>query len=352
MEKKVLLFVYSRANFGDDFFVYIIANKYKNTQFYIHIREEKYKKSFANLKNVHFLEEEREVRGIDINKYDAFAYVGGSIFIESEYSRHEVKEFNYFIKECNKYNKPFFYITCNFGPYQTQEYLDIVRENFSLCKGVSTRDKKTYELFKDIPTVSYAPDMALMYNIDGIKEKKEKKVVGISVINLGIREDLKSKEDIYNDYIKRIVIKFAKRNYKVKLISFCEFEEDEIAISRIKKIIPEQYLENVEEIFFKGDIEKFIKEYSKIKYMICTRFHSMILSIMLKQKIYNLCYSKKQENVSNDFKLFKKMYRINDLTFETKLRKYEFKKISNKKYMELVEKSKGQLKAFETWLNM
>lgn len=351
MEKKVLLFGYSRANFGDDLFVYILANKYKNTQFFIHIKEEKYRKPFKNLKNINFLDEERNVRDVEIEKFDAFAYVGGSIFIESEYSRHEVKEFNYFIKECNKHNKPFFYITCNFGPYQTQEYLELVRENFSLCKGVCIRDKKSYELFKDISTVSYAPDLAFTYNLDDIKKKKKMMNVGISVINLDIRENLKEKGDIYNDYIKRIVIKFAKRNYKVSLISFCEFEEDEAAIKKIKETIPEKYLNNVNEILYKGDIEDFIKEYSKINYMVCTRFHSMILSIILKQKIYNLCYSKKQENASDDFQLFEKKYNINELTFETKLKKSEFKKVSNKNYNQLIRKSRGQIEKFEEWLN-
>lgn len=349
MEKKVLLFAYSRANFGDDLFIYILANKYKNVEFYIHIKDEKYKKPFTHLKNVNFLDTERDVHNINIDEFDGYMYVGGSIFIESEYSRHEVKEFNYFIKECNKNNKPFFYITCNFGPYQSQEYLDLVKENFSLCKGVCVRDKASYEFFKEIPTVSYAPDMAFTYSLEHIKEKRQRCHVGISVINLEIRENLKEKNDIYNDYIKRIIVKFAKRGYKVSLISFCEFEEDKKAIDKIKAMVPEQYLSNVNELLYKGNIEEFIKEYSKINYMVCTRFHSMILSIILKQKIYNLFYSKKQKNASDDFELFKNMVDIKDLTFETRLRKSEFKKVTNKKHEQLLEKSTAQLEKFEQW---
>ena len=42
MEKrKVLLFTYSKANFGDDLFVYILANRYKNIEFYIQIQRTK-----------------------------------------------------------------------------------------------------------------------------------------------------------------------------------------------------------------------------------------------------------------------------------------------------------------------
>lgn len=350
MEKKVLLFAYSRANFGDDFFVYILAKKYPNVQFYIHIKEEKYKKPFSSLKNVNFLDTERDVHNINIDEFDVYIYVGGSIFIESEYSKHEVKEFNYFIKECNKNNKPFFYMTCNFGPYKTQEYLEIVKENFSLCEGVCVRDKVTYEIFKEIPTVSYAPDMAFVYSLKDIEEKRQKHHVGISVINLETRENLREKTGMYNDYIKRIIIKFAKRGYKVSLISFCEFEEDKKAIDKIKAMVPEKYLKNVDELLYTGDIEEFIKKYSKVNYMVCTRFHSMILSIILKQKIYNLFYSKKQKNAADDFELFKNMVDIKDLTFETRLSKREFEKVPNEKYEQLLRKSKGQVEKFEQWL--
>jgi len=240
MGKNVLLFGYSKMNFGDDLFIYILANKYKNVHFYIQIPDKKYRKPFLDLENICILEGERDVRNVQIEKFDAFVYVGGSIFIESEYSKHEVKEFNYFIKECNKINKPFFYITCNFGPYQTQEYLNMVKENFWLSKGVSVRDKESYELFKELPTVTYAPDLAFTYSLDEIKSRKRLRNVGISIINLEIREKLKGQTGIYEDYIKRIAIKFAKRGYKVYLFSFCQFEEDEIAMGRIKKSIPKK----------------------------------------------------------------------------------------------------------------
>lgn len=351
MEKKVLIFAYSRANFGDDLFIYILANKYKNVQFYIHIKEEKYANPFSNLKNVNILNENRDIRNVKIEEYDAFAYVGGSIFMESEYSWHEVKEFNFFINECKKQNKPFFYITCNFGPYQTQEYLELVRKNFLLCEGISVRDKNSYELFKDLPSVTYAPDLAFTYGLDQIKDQKKLRNIGISVINLEEREKLKEKTHIYEEYIARIAIKFAKRGYKVFLFSFCEFEGDEAAIDRIMKSLPQKYAKNVKTVLYKDDIEGFINQYSKMNKMVCTRFHSMILSIILKQKIYNLYYSKKQVNASNDFKLFEKMDDIKDLSYEKILEKDAFKKISEEKYNQLLEKSQGQVKKIEEWIN-
>ena len=348
MKNKVLLFGYSRANFGDDIFIYMLAKRYKEIEFYIHIKEEKYKKGLKELKNVHYLDEDRDVKKIDIEKYDAFCYVGGSIFIESNYARHEAEEFNYFIKKCKEKGKPFFYMTCNFGPYNTEEYLNKVRENFSLCESVCVRDKKTYGLFNDIPTVSYAPDMVLSYPVKKIE--KNKKSVGISVINLANREELLAKQAEYEDYIKRIVIKFAKRNYKVYLISFCEFEEDMIAIKKIKNLIPEEYQKNVKILTYEGNIDGFIEEYGKIKYMVCTRFHSLILSILLRQKIYNLCYSDKQKNAAKDYKLFRKVVMIKDINYNIRLKKNYFKSVNWFKYKKLNKLAEGQFKGLENWI--
>lgn len=349
-KKKVLLFGYSKANFGDDLFVYILANRYQEVEFFIHIKEEKYKKAFQGLKNLTLLEQERNVNEVDINQYDAFIYVGGSIFIESDYAKHEAKAFNQFIQKIKEQGKPFFYMTCNFGPYQSEEYLNMVKENLKMCKGVSFREKSSYELFKEIPNVSYAPDMAFSYDYRSMTGKREKKRVGITIIDLSIREKLRHKEGIYNDYMKRIIIKFAKRGYKVSLISFCEFEEDKKAIEKIKQMIPEEYQKNVEELNYEGNIEAFLKEYSKINYMVCIRFHSMILSIILKQRVYNLLYSDKTKNVIKDYKLFRKFDTIENLQYETILRKYHFRKVNGIKLRKIKQKSEGQYTAFENWL--
>ena len=118
--KRVLLFGYSKGNLGNDLFVYILTKKYKNVEFFIHINEEKYKKAFENISNLNCLDSDRNVDNINIDEYDAFIYVGGSIFMESEYGWNEAKEFNKFLQKVKEKNKPFFYITCNFRTIQNK----------------------------------------------------------------------------------------------------------------------------------------------------------------------------------------------------------------------------------------
>ena len=50
------------------------------------------------------------------------------------------------------------------------------------------------------------------------------------------------------------------------MISFCEFEQDEKAIDTILSMVPKKYLNNVEILQYKGNIEEFIKKYSRKDY--------------------------------------------------------------------------------------
>lgn len=348
-KKKVLLFAYTKVNLGDNLFIYMLLKRYKEVDFYIHILEKEYENVYKDFENLHYINANRNLDSVNIEEFDAYLYVGGSIFMESEYGMHEMKEFNKFIKRCKEKNKKFFYMSCNFGPYKTQEYLDLARENFSLCNGICFRDKKSYELFSDIDKVMYAPDMVFSFKYNQ-KVEKEKKSIGISVINLQIRENLKEVEAIYNDFIKRIIIKFAKRNYKVYLFSFSEFEKDGEAINNIINLLPEQYKNSVETVIFNEDIDIYLEKYSKVEYMVCGRFHSMILSILFNQKIYNLTYSKKQDNVIEELKLFNRYQEIKDLKYETVLRKYYFKKVNASKLNKISKEAENQFLNLDNWI--
>ena len=351
MKKKVLLFGYSRANLGDDLFVYILAKRYEEITFYIHIKDEKFKKPFKNLLNVECLDTDRDVQLINLEDFDAFIYIGGSIFMESDYSKGEVLEFTKLAKKCKENNKPLFYMTCNFGPYYTKEYVENARKLFELCEGVCFRDKASYNLFSDIKNVSYAPDVVLSYDFSNLMKRKSFRSVGISVIDLEIRDKLKKKEAIYNDYIKRIIVKFAKRGYRVNLISFCAEENDEKAIEKIMTLVPEKYKNRIKTIQYTENLEEFIKKYSQMKYMVCTRFHSMILSILMGQKIYNLAYNQKTNNALNDLGVELKIDNIDKIEYDIRLKTKDFKKLKKKKIKELQKEAQNQFAAFEKWMN-
>ena len=95
--------------------------------------------------------------------------------------------------------------------------------------------------------------------------------------------------------------KYINKGNKVYLYSFCEHEGDERVIDVLLKKFKNN--PNIVDVRFDGDVDKFLNIYIKMEYMICSRFHAMILSTIAKQKMYVLSYSKKIDNVSEDLEL-------------------------------------------------
>lgn len=77
-----------------------------------------------------------------------------------------------FTKKCKMLNRPFYYISSNYGPYQTQRYFDLSKKTFENCTDLCFRNKYSYELFKDINTIRYAPDVLFSYDIGECKKEK------------------------------------------------------------------------------------------------------------------------------------------------------------------------------------
>lgn len=123
-----------------------------------------------------------------------------------------------------------------------------------------------------------------------------KKKVVISVMDL----ESKFGKEINENYLSNIceIIKiYHRKGYKITLIGFCESEGDNIAInnilSRLKGI-------SIDKVVYKKNIEKIIFEFLSAEIVFATRFHAMILSWILKKKVYVFAYSKKTLNFAYD----------------------------------------------------
>lgn len=348
---KIFIMLYARQNLGDDLFVKMILEKYPKEQFFINFVDEKYSKIIEKYNNVEIINKNKEnFEEIDINLYDGFIYVGGSIFMEGGKVYNLDEGCNSFMKECKKNNKPFFYVSSNFGPYQTEEYFKLCQDTFKNCTDLCFRDLYSYNLFKDIESVRYAPDLAFSYDAGQIKI--EKNSIGISVIDLRIRKE-KYKETIYNQMMVNNIIKYIETGNKVYLFSFCKVEGDEESILRIKELLPNKYKESVEIVNYDGNIDEFMEIYKRMEYMICARFHAMVLSYVCKQKFYVMSYSKKIDNVIKELELCKEenYCNIEDISSDMMIEKSMFKEIDEDNLNKIKEESKKQLTKIDEWIN-
>ena len=344
--KKVYIMAYSKMNLGDDLFIDMLVNRYKKVEFYSRNMTMD-STAYRQNKNLHFIDYTLDdLLTLDINEFDAFVYIGGSIFMEHAGGVERVKKLKELALRCKALSIPFYYISSNFGPYQTEEYKNTVSEIFEIVTDVCLRDKVSYELFNSIENVRYAPDAVLSYQIDN--PIRESKTIGISVISFKFRDSLQKYEEKYYEVILNSVINYVKNGYKVKLFSFCEYEGDKDTSELILNKLPKEYLKSVESISYSGNIKEFLKKYSKVEYMICSRFHSMILSYILKHKMYILSYSNKIINVIKDLNLIDNYHKINEVL---ELDCIELDKFNNVNFnTEILVEAENQFKALDELL--
>lgn len=339
--KKVFLMAYLRKNLGDDLFVKMLLEKYKDIEFYIRCEKDEFIDILDKYDNLHVLDgkdTDEELYNSDVNEYDAYVYIGGSIFMEGGSSYNLSEKFYDFVKRCRKNKKPFCYISCNYGPYQTQEYFELSKKDFKECTDICFRDLYSYDLFSDIDTVRYAPDFAFSYNTPKVEKRKD--TVGITVINLKIRNDLKNKNDEYMKFLERNIKNYIALGKDVFLFSFCKHEGDEDTIEDILKLFPNQ--SHLHVVKYTGDIDKFLNQYNMMEYMICARFHAMILSSIAMQKIYIMSYSKKIDRVVEDLELDLPILHINELKENYNLSLEKFKYVENGKIQKITKDAEKQ----------
>lgn len=300
--KKVFIMAYARKNLGDDLFIKMLLERYPMHQFYMKVGNcnflDELQKEHENLNVIQGFDTDDELYKSNVNDYDAYIYVGGSIFMEGGKVYNLSEKFHNFIKRCKENNRPFCYVSCNYGPYRTEEYFNLSRANFEDTTDICFRDKYSYDLFKDIKSVRYAPDYAFTYPVK--EPEKIKDSVGITIIDLSIRDYLCDKEQDYIDMIVNNINNYTKIGKKVYLYTFCSYESDEKALEKILKRVDKC---NVTAVRYNGDIDSFIDTYSRMEYMICARFHAIILSLLYNQKIHVMSYSKKIDRIIDDLDL-------------------------------------------------
>jgi len=347
---KFLVFAYTRMNLGDDLFVDILAKRYPNIEFHLQCPKD-FSKALNKNKNL-YLYEIPVLEYVANHDFDGVVFIAGSIFMEPK--NYDGNNANFKVqrevaKEYKNKNKPFFYISCNFGPYKQEIYYKHVKEYLKLCSDVCFRDKYSCEKFKDLKNIRYAPDAVLSWKYS--KTRKIKDSVGITLIEPSIRWYITQdkKEDYYN-FLKNNIMYLIDEGKKIYLFSYCDFEGDVIAQKEVLKIIPNSYHKKIKLLNYNGNIKSYLKKYNKMEYTLCGRFHAMILSVIFGHKFFVSSYSDKTADVMNDFKIKNQLTKYEEINPKDIISLDRFKKVNKIKRIILKYHSKKQFKAFDKWL--
>lgn len=323
--RSVFVKAYTNKNLGDDLFLVLLFERYPNTQFILEA-DTTYNDVFSKYDNVVVWNRcismsnifYRILRGIfsltskklyeklifkklkqeyeDIfSKTDLYISIGGSIFMESNYGFSYDIAYNKFI--VTSFNsKPKFFIGCNFGPFRSQSYKNEYQNIFSTFTDVSFRDEYSAGLFKKSNTIRCNPD--LVFSFSRRNTHRANNSVGFAVRYLGEV----NKEKFIDKHV-RLISLFFNKGFKIKLFAFCENEGDARFANDLLDaliIFDDKLKDCISLSLYSGNIDEFLDDYTSVDFMVCERFHAMILSLVNGQKILPIMYSDKMSNVLTD----------------------------------------------------
>jgi colanic acid/amylovoran biosynthesis protein len=303
-------------NLGDDLFLDILAKKHPNCHFTINYVGNNYDAFIAKYHNIKrrgytiFNKIGQRLKIIDYindyasvaNEHDALIFIGGSIFREETYHQSLYENRMKLITEFKKKDKSVFIIGANFGPYETEQFYNDYTAFFEQCDDVCFRDLYSYDLFKNLPQVRYAPDIVFQMNLDEYKSIAKRKRVGFSIIDVRHKQGLSRYYNSYIDSTVRTIQLLVNRGYDCYLMSFCEKEGDLHVIGTIMSRLAST-IEKVHVYEYKGNIQDSINLIATFELFVAARFHANIIALMLGIGVMPIIYSKKTSNMFMDIDL-------------------------------------------------
>ena len=311
-EKKALLFACIEKNIGDDLFVYLVCNRYTNVQFYI-TSDANYGtlSKIQNLKFDYALKKWLWASSIGTNSrakflvgrilqymyslfiehFDVGIYIVGNAFKNPNYSGSN--QILWLKRRINLVDR-FYIISTNFGPFNNKKWIEDCRNVFSKAEDICFRDEESYDYFSKLPNVRYARDA--VFSLGKQISSKEKNII-VSVVDFsfeGRNDLLKSKTQEFENRIADIASKYANEGYQITFLN-SNTKQDLPACSRIIDKIENKNM--IHTINYNGDLDEVFEIYKKSCFVIGTRLHTIILSLLYDIPVLPIIYDIKVENV-------------------------------------------------------
>lgn len=331
--KTYLVDIYLAYNLGDDMFLDHLATSFPDrafVPFFPGTTYDTFFRQYPNIQKFPYSIWDKIVARLRVTnklqnyakmarQYDGLIFLGGGIFREESYWK-EVFEYRTAITTSFKaQNLPVCFIGCNFGPFQSTVFKEAHETLFGSCTTVQFRDNKSFFLFQELPTVSYAPDVLWDYKLPKVVRKE--KTLGISVIDSNHKSGL---ENYYQDYVEShiaVIKSYLREGYSVKLFSFCENEGDLKVCKELAKVAPSQ----IEIHNYTGNIQEYLTAFGSCSEIIAARFHAVIIAMKYNIPVLPVIYGDKTRNLLQDLSFKNASIEFNTLK--------EIKKINTQNYV-------------------
>jgi colanic acid/amylovoran biosynthesis protein len=320
--KNIKLFAYFADNLGDDLMIHTLLTKYPSCKFWYDglspssvkflkypnfINQSQFYKKYGRINHILNIltfhkKEDFFIRSVFKRQSDkccASVMIGGSMFMQDKLSPSDRVK----LEESRLDVFPRFIIGANFGPYESDEFRKEFVGYFQRCAGVTFRDRFSYDLFMDIESVSYAPDVVLGLNLPEGNDAQSEDIVVISVIDPHSRPAISETADTYERFILEFCKECISRGKKPILLSCCKDEGDSAEAYRILERADEEMRSRIGLFEYAGDLDKALSLFQKAEFILASRFHAMILALKFHKPFFSIAYNQKIEWVLNDLHL-------------------------------------------------
>ena len=297
MYKRVLLNAYLVNNLGDDLFIRIICERFKDIIFYI-IKSEPYTDAFGIIPNIKICSREDILK----IKFDLEVMIGGSLFMQPKDTHNIYTKYKSVTDTRIFLDIPFIIMGANFGPYTERKHFERYKNWFSTLQDICFRDGQSYTLFKELSNVRWAPDVIFNYRFKNSIYQRAKSI-SISCIYNNQRIGLhKYSQEEYFQVLANISIYYIKNDYNIKFAAFCKHQGDLQAVHEILKYIPTIYYGKIQVLEYNGyNLDSFLLDFLDSQYIIGTRFHSVILGWLANIPVFPIVYNIKTYNVIRSY---------------------------------------------------
>jgi colanic acid/amylovoran biosynthesis protein len=353
--KKALLYACIENNIGDDLFIYTICKRYPDYYFYVS-SEAKYG-SLKDIENLRFsyifniwqkaanFGNRRGLKlfvskiltsifSVYLKKFSTSIYVVGNAFKCYNYQGKNQSEW---FKQRVSLTKNFYLISTNFGPYSDFQWVIDFKEHFRKATNVCFRDEVSYNLFKDLENVSWAPDAVLSLGHRENTKNLSKKKILISIIDCSYETRpnyIKKHQYEYEKKLIELSNYYLNKEYTVNILTSNNLQ-DYPAAKRIQNECFKQSGKAPGIIEYEGDYDQIFEEYRKSDYIIATRLHAIILAWIYNLPVIPIIYDIKVRTLLNAYmfeNLSIELESINNVSVDDvdeALKNYNFKNLDN-----------------------
>jgi colanic acid/amylovoran biosynthesis protein len=303
---RILLSAYLDSNIGDDLFVDQLADRYRDHQFDL-ICENPASLSIDLLRHQNIRTVGLKQALLELYSFDVLVIVGGSIFQDiPAYYKYDFRR-NALVTLARILGKAVFIIGCNIGPIHSKVGERFTRYCFALANAVSVRDSASFallEFWRCRTPYTMGSDLIFSYPFKlSRKISPQPRRLGISVVNVNRP---KAETALYVQKLAELARVHLHKGVGQE-VTFFGFngggngQNDSLPIAAIVRQLEAYHRQiKVQQYGPSVAISEFVESFVSCDYVVCSRFHSVVLALSFGIPFFPIVYSGKTLNLLHD----------------------------------------------------